>query len=135
MNTPFLDGRGTSSTSAELLVGIASSDPYMFNNTGFASFFETSSNSTQWFRMAQYDPNWTISTLPDSSIEVQNFQLWLDGAASLGVEPLISFTYDPTVANPSAQNYPAAFKDFVTRWPEIRYYLAWNAPNHPGPQG
>eukprot|EP01102_Stenamoeba_stenopodia_P002349 TRINITY_DN12159_c0_g1_i1.p1 TRINITY_DN12159_c0_g1~~TRINITY_DN12159_c0_g1_i1.p1 ORF type:complete len:255 (+),score=31.33 TRINITY_DN12159_c0_g1_i1:135-899(+) len=132
---PLIENRGRVVNAEEIFVGIASSDPYIFNNTGFVSFFESTDGTQQWHRMAQYYPNWTISLLPDSAIEVQNFQLWLEGAARLGVEPLICFTYDPTVPNPAAQDYANAFQKFMTRWPDIRYYLAWNEPNHPGPQG
>jgi hypothetical protein len=119
--------------SAQGLIGISSSDPWMFNNSGFAEFFssDVTPTATNWFRMAEMYPNWTTPLLPDDAPAVQWLQSWLDGAEALAVEPLIVFTPDPMQGNPDASAYRQAFAAFVQRWPSVKYFLAWNEPNHP----
>jgi len=120
---------------AQLNVGIASSNQYMFSNPGFLEFFQTSNGNHHWPKFVEAYPVWNLANLPDSDPLVQHFEAWVRGMKAHKVEALAAFCWSPGHANPTPHAFGLAFAKFLQRWPYVKRFLAWNEPNHPQKQG
>jgi hypothetical protein len=57
----------------------------------------------------------------------QQFAAWLDAAQAAGVTPLVSFSRDGIAPNPT--RYGRAVRAFISMFPQVRRYTAWNEPD------
>lgn len=74
-----------------------------------------------------------------TTLRFQETREWLDAAVAAGYEPIVSFEKCQTPTGgivdcaknaPTEANYEAAVQAFLTLFPNVRYFTAWNEPNN-----
>jgi hypothetical protein len=109
-------------------LGIGSPDPGMFSSSRFQALHITT---------ARYGLPYDIVTRRGDAGQLRAFRTWYGAAQAAGVSPLISFGPDSIGSAktrrhvPRVAEYKKAVKAFRKRFPQIKYYTAWNEPDFP----
>lgn len=116
--------RSTAGAARPVVIGIGDPSPGMFADPRF---------SRLGIRTARTVVPWDIVTRPADAPDLAAFRAWLHAAQAANVTPLISFGADSSnpAANyvPTVSEYSRAVKAFLTAFPEIKTYTAWNEPD------
>ena len=119
---------------AALRIGIAENTPNLFSDPLFQELGA---------KYARVVVSYDVTTSGDD--ELQRVTDYLNGAAAVGVEPLVTFEHARGAAEickrrsnrrkrqcrlPSARLYERNFKRFRARFPLVRTYAPWNEINH-----
>lgn len=104
--------------------GISDQNIAIWSQTGAKAYFDAISPS---IAHARYNAPWNVAT---DAAGAGKFSSWLSVVRSMGKVPMVSFDLVHGVAPPTAAEYRTAVSAFLTRWPEVRTFTAWNEPNH-----
>ncbi|GAC1588622.1 MAG: hypothetical protein NVS3B5_21610 [Sphingomicrobium sp.] len=104
---------------ASYITGIGDQQPSMFEQPLFRAL-----NVPIARYVAAYDT-------ADSATDLRIFKAWIQRAEALKIQPLVAF-YHSRISpsrNPTPAKYALEIKKFMTMFPEIKTYSAWNEAN------
>jgi hypothetical protein len=117
-----LSAQARGRTHYHLTVGVGDDSSAIFANPWFRKLP---------IRIARYLVPWNAAITRDRT-QVNAMQDWLHWAASVHVQPLVSFEAPGGTAGnyiPDDATYTRAVKAFIKRFPQVKTYTPWNEPD------
>lgn len=99
------------------------------------SFLDPRFRDLEGVKLARVIVPWDLMTRGGRHAGVERAMLaeWMESARAAGLDPTVSFQRSRAAPDvlPSPSGYAAAVRAFRDAHPQVRWYTAWNEPNHP----